>query len=381
MCDFQDRVKGALYGLAIGDAMGAPVEGWPPEKIAERFGGHDLSTFLPPTHSGDPSTGKGDGRVTDDTLMTEALILAYCDHQDHLDAYGYAEFLLPHIKGIKVWVPEKRREMDLWDRLWYPEQYPWLRISIFNAEPRCAGRGNLVNCGVAMWMMPVGAVNVGDPDAAYQESVAIGLAHNESYAVEAGAVMAAAVATGLSPDGSIEAVVDTALALARDGTCLAIDAAIRAADPSDALSAFIVQTRDAISPYDPRADHVVDDPALTRTGLSNTGRPSRTASIEELPVALAALRYGDGDFFKTLRAAVYYGRDCDSIASMACCLYGAIYGVGVLPATLRAACDTANRRDFGAIADLFTGSVQAILGKDADRFANRQRALLSSASY
>jgi ADP-ribosylglycohydrolase len=193
--------------------------------------------------------------------------------------------------------------------------------------------------------------------------------------------MAAAVATGLSPDGSIEAVVDTALALARDGTCLAIDAAIRAADPSDALSAFIVQTRDAISPYDPRADHVVDDPALTRTGLSNTGRPSRTASIEELPVALAALRYGDGDFFKTLRAAVYYGRDCDSIASMACCLYGAIYGVGVLPATLRAACDTANRRDFGAIADLFTGSVQAILGKDADRFANRQRALLSSASY
>ena len=112
---FLDRLAGALYGQAIGDAMGGPVEGWPPDRILEQFEGHDFTTFLPPTHVGDPSPGKGDGRVTDDTLMAEALIFAYRDSQDHLDAYGYAEYLIPHVRGIPVWVPERGREMDLWD--------------------------------------------------------------------------------------------------------------------------------------------------------------------------------------------------------------------------------------------------------------------------
>lgn len=33
-----DRVVGAMLGLAVGDALGAPVTGWPPERIVERLG-------------------------------------------------------------------------------------------------------------------------------------------------------------------------------------------------------------------------------------------------------------------------------------------------------------------------------------------------------
>lgn len=378
MGGFRDKLKGALYGQAIGDAMGGPVEGQQPSRIAEQFGDHELSTFLPPTHGGDPATGKGNGRVTDDTLMTEVLILAYGDCEDHLDAYGYAEFLLPYVRGIKMWVPERQREMDLWDRLFYPEKYPWLRMSVFNAEPRSAGLGNLVNAGVAMFMMPVGAVNAGDPYAAYQEAVAVGVAHNESYAVEAGAVMATAVATGLSPSSSIEAVLRAAAEFARDGTGLAVDAAIHAADPSDDLESFIAKTREAVAPYDPRTGHAPDDRPLKPNELSNVGRPSRMASVEELPVALAALRYGGDDFTKTLRAGVFYGRDCDSIAGMACCLYGAIYGLEALPNDLCTVSDTANRRDYGAMADRLLDTIKVISGKDAERFASRRRALNSA---
>jgi len=189
--------------------------------------------------------------------------------------------------------------------------------------------------------------------------------------------MAAAVATGLSPGGSIEAVLHTALTLARDGTRLAIKAAITAADPADDVSTFVARTRYAVGPYDPRTGHTSDDHPLNVTALSNCGRPSRTASIEELPVALAALRYGEGDFSKTVRAAVYYGRDCDSIAGMACCLFGAIYGLDALPSALCAACDAANRRSFGTLADRFTETIHVVLRKDAERFANRQRTLIS----
>jgi ADP-ribosylglycohydrolase len=371
----ESKLRGSLYGLAIGDAMGAPVEGWSAERILARFEAHDFDQFLPPTHGGDPAKGKGAGRITDDTLMTEALVLAYQDAGDHLDAHGYARYLLPHVKGIKAWVPEHQLEMDLWDRLWFPEKYPWLRLVPCNEDPRAAGRGNCVNCGVAMWMAPVGAVNAGDPHAAYQEAAAIGLAHNESFAIEAGAVMAAAAAEAFAAPATTESVLGAARSIAREGTAHAIAAAVDAAEPTLDLRAFIAKTRAAVAPYDQRTGHVSDDAPLAMASNTDVGRPSRLASIEELPVALAALRYGNGDYLKTLRASVCYGRDCDSIAGMAGALFGAIHGVAAIPLGLREAADHANRRDFGQIAARFAQTVAAILNADISRFGRRVQAV------
>lgn len=374
-----ENLKGALYGQAIGDAMGAPVEGWSSARILERFANHKFRTFLPPTHSGDPKTGKGNGRITDDTLMAEALILAYQDARDHLDAYGYNEYVLPHVMGVKVWVPEYQRTMNLWDRLFYPEKYPWMRLAISNVDPRVAGVGNTVNCGVAMWMIPVGAVNAGDPFAAYQEAAAIGAAHNESFAVEAGAVMAAASAAAFGRDASIPRVLEAAEGMSRDGTHDAIVAAVNASDPGDDLVAFVARVREAVAAYDQREGHVSDDRPLKVSKVCDVGRPSRTASIEELPVALAALRYGEGDFAKTIRAAVFYGRDCDSIAGMACGLYGAVLGARAIPVGLRRASDKANQRNFGRLAASFAMVIREILEQDIRRYRSRRRSIASLA--
>jgi ADP-ribosylglycohydrolase len=371
MTSIESKLRGALYGLAIGDAMGAPVEGWSADRIRARFDTHDFTQFIAPTHGGDPAKGKGAGRITDDTLMTEALILAYEDAGQHLDAHGYARFLLPHIKGIKTWVPEHQLEMDLWDRLWFPEKYPWLRLVPNNEDPRAAGRGNCVNCGVAMWMMPVGAVNAGDPPAAYQEAAALALAHNESFALEAGAVMAAAAAEAFAAFATTETVLDVARALSREGTQKALVAAVDVASPDLDLHGFIARTRAAVAPYDQRTGHVSDDTPLATVVGSDLGRPSRVASIEELPVALAALRYGNGDFLRALRAGVCYGRDCDSIAGMAGALFGAIHGVDAIPLSLRQEADRANRRDFGELAARFAKVVSAILTADMVRFSRR----------
>jgi ADP-ribosylglycohydrolase len=374
MAAFVDQLKGALYGLAIGDAMGAPVEGWPPERIAARFEG--VQSFLPATHGGDPSTGKGNGRITDDTLMTEALIRAYNRRQDHLDAYDYVEFLLPEIAERVAWVPERGAEMPVIERpLWWPERYPWLRLTVFQAEPRSAGIGNSVNCGLAMFMMPVGAVNAGDPRAAYQEATAFGLAHNESFAVEAGGVMAGACAAAFARRATIEATLDAALELARDGTAMAIQAVLDAVDPSDPMPTFVAKTRDAVAPYDQRTGHVTEHAPLRTKEVSNVGRPSRLHAIEELPIALAALKYGQGDFYRTLQAGVFYGRDCDSIGGMAGTLYGALFGVEQVPGDLCAASDQANRRDWGRVAEQFAQTAATILDQDRERLAVRQQAL------
>jgi ADP-ribosylglycohydrolase len=250
-----------------------------------------------------------------------------------------------------------------------------MRLAAANAEPRTAGVGNCVNCGVAMWMMPAGAVNAGDPCAAYQEAVLVGSAHNESFAVEAGAVMAACYAEAFAPEAQAEAVVGVATGLARDGTRAAVQAACAAADPGDGLTDFVARVRAAVAPYDQREGHTPDDKPLALARSGDLGRPSRTASIEELPVALAALRYGAGDVLKTLRAAVCYGRDCDSIAGMASGLFGALFGRDAIPPPLRAAVDKANKRDFGEMAGTFLQAVQAIAKRDEERWTRRARAL------
>lgn len=35
-----DKIRGALYGQAIGDAMGMPTELWPIQQIQAKFGKH-----------------------------------------------------------------------------------------------------------------------------------------------------------------------------------------------------------------------------------------------------------------------------------------------------------------------------------------------------
>jgi len=59
-----DQYRGVLLGCAIGDALGAPVEGWAAAEIAAVHGG-PLKGFLP--------GGYGAGAFTDDTQLTVAL--------------------------------------------------------------------------------------------------------------------------------------------------------------------------------------------------------------------------------------------------------------------------------------------------------------------
>ncbi|CAM5306993.1 hypothetical protein SHIRM173S_05793 [Streptomyces hirsutus] len=53
-------------------------------------------------------------------------------------------------------------------------------------------------------------------------------------------------------------------------------------------------------------------------------RPSRLHAIEELPVALGMVVVSGGDFRHAVLGAVNYGRDCDSIATMAGAVTGAL---------------------------------------------------------
>ena len=342
----RDKTLGCLVGAAVGDALGGPTEGWTPEQIWERWGGW-VDGIVPPFYENWQTARpiapyhKGDGHVTDDTLMTRLLMSVYAEKEEHLDAYDVAERLVPRMISDEVWIPELERPALPLQRVFLAEKYVALRLHWGHVDPREAGVGNVVNCGAAMYMAPVGVVNAADPDAAYAEAIELAGAHQSSYGREAAGVMAAAVAAAMDPRASVDAVIDECVRLARDGTRTAIESVCEAAESFDDWSEAIEsgRLRDAVRPYDTVADTYRDQGLGAR-------RPSRLHSIEELPLALGFLRIARGDWSKTVFGGVNYGRDSDSIATMGGAIAGALGGFDVVPRTLVDAVSEASRMDF-----------------------------------
>jgi ADP-ribosylglycohydrolase len=110
-------------------------------------------------------------------------------------------------------------------------------------------------------------------------------------------------------------------------------------------------------------------------------RPSRAHAIEELPVALASLLYGQGDFVRTIEACVRYGRDCDSIACIACGLLGALAGGAVFPGELVQASEHVNKRDYRGLADILTSTCRKILTQDSTLMEKRANSILAGISW
>ncbi|WQC12294.1 ADP-ribosylglycohydrolase family protein [Streptomyces rochei] len=359
-----ERVTGALVGAAVGDALGGPVEGYSPEQILERHGGrvHGIvgpwngdawrtARPLAPYH-------KGDGHVTDDTLMTHALVRLYDTVRDHLDAYAVAEHLVPDLMTRTRWIPELEAEALPLQRVFLAEKWLAARLHYGHVDPREAGTGNIVNCGAAMYMAPVGLVNAANPAAAYAEALDVAGAHQSSYGREAAGVLAAAVAAACTPGATPDSVVAAALALAKDGTRAAIEAVCEAAARCSDFESALGPLREAVAPY----DTVGPDYRAPSLGAR---RPSRLHAIEELPVALGMLLVSGGDFRHAVLGAVNYGRDCDSIATMAGALAGALGSP--VPEDWAKAVAEASRLDLWAPAATLTAVAREVFARDVRR--------------
>ncbi|MGH3390530.1 MAG: ADP-ribosylglycohydrolase family protein [Actinomadura sp.] len=346
MTPIEKRAAGCVAGAAVADALGGATEGWTPEQIQQRYDGY-VAGIVPPYFADWRNARpiapyhKGDGHVTDDTLMTHALIRVYERVGGHLTAYAAADHLVPEMMGEKRWIPELEAEALPLQRVFLAEKWLALRLHYGHVDPREAGVGNVVNCGAAMYMAPVGIVNAADPDGAYAEAIDLAGAHQSSYGREAAGVLAAAVAEAMRPGATPDSVVAACLRLARDGTKAAIDAVCARARDLDHWQGSFAALRAAVRPYDTVADTYRDQGLGAR-------RPSREHSIEELPLALAFLLIAGGDYRDTVLGGVNYGRDADSIASMGGAIAGALGGLEAVPAGWLEQVSAASRLDLVA---------------------------------
>lgn len=369
----EERAVATIVGAAVGDALGGATEGWTPAQIVERHGGPVTGIVAPYYENWETARPiapyhKGDGHITDDTLMTHALIQVYAARQEHLDAYAIAEDLVPLLIGEPVWIPELERETILLHRIFLAEKWIVARLHYGHVDPREAGVGNIVNCGAAMYMAPVGIANAGDYRAAYAEAIDIAAPHQSSYGREAAGVFAAAVAAALTPGANVASVLEAALEVAHDGTFAAITAvvdAVRTLGPDDEVGPAL---RAAIEPYDTVGPEY-------RSPAADARRPSRTKSIEELPVALGFVLAHDGDFSRSVLGAVNYGRDADSIATMAGSIAAALGGLDVIPPQWVATIEANSKVDLTAAGQKMAKAAGAILAQDGARAQARLTAL------
>ncbi|MFD3732360.1 ADP-ribosylglycohydrolase family protein [Streptomyces sp. NPDC058632] len=366
-----ERITGALVGAAVGDALGGPVEGYSPEQIAERHGGR-VQGVVGPWHGDAWRTArpvapyhKGDGHVTDDTLMTHALVRVYARVRDHLDAHAVADHLVPDLMTHPRWIPELEAEALPLQRIFLAEKWLVARIHYGHVDPREAGVGNIVNCGAAMYMAPVGLVNVAHPAAAYAEALDVAGAHQSSYGREAAGVLAAAVAAACAPGATPDSVVTACLSLAKDGTRTAIERVCEVASRHTDFESALRPLREAVTPY----DTVGPDYRAPSLGAR---RPSRLHAIEELPVALGMVVVAGGDFRHAVLGSVNYGRDCDSIATMAGAVTGALGSP--VPEDWAKTVAEASRLDLLEPAAALTEVAREVFARDVSRRRAHERA-------
>lgn len=378
MISFQKRVEGVVYGTAYGDALGATVEKLTKEEIQEKYG--RVTSIHVPWHKEkwEPERRlhrmRGYGIYTDDTLMTQALINVYHAVGRHVDAYDFADEFIKEMAFRPRYIPEMDKEAMIIERLFYPDKYPFVRHTLANCEPREGGIGNMVNCGAAMYIAPIGVVNACNPERAYSEAISFASAHQCSYGLEAAGVLAAVVAEAFSPDATIDSLMETALNFAKDGTRMAIEAVLQAAkemkpekeDSMKVAKAF----HQALLPYSPMGDDV--NRRIEKVGVpSNHYAPSRLHTIEELPIALGYIALHEGDFDPAILDGVNSGRDTDSIGVMVGVILGAFHGSDVFQERDIQTINEKNRIDLETVAREFTHTAEKIIQHDYEVWKKR----------
>jgi ADP-ribosylglycohydrolase len=275
-----------LLGGEIGDAMGAPAEGKTYREIAEQFG--EITDFS--------------GHGTDDSTLKHIL----CDAIFAAGGYPTAD------DWAAAWL--RREDLFIKGRLfWTPVMNGFWKVRAEGVAPREAGRGNMASSSSAMCISPVGIINAGDPRQAVLEAYDLASIIHQNFCRDAACSMAAAVAQALAPRATVEDVLEASVAYlpARSGIT---------------MRTFIGQTLDLAREagrYERFRERYYVERLLPGIAMAD--------SRETVPVALALVYLAGGDPRTTVIYGANFGRDADTIASMAGAIAGALRGVRALP--------------------------------------------------
>ena len=302
-----DAVYGCLIGGAIGDALGAPVEGWYYTDIRDKYGKIEE---LIPSYMGNTGSAHGasrgqpsaPGAITDDTTLRHYMCLAIVRKGGRITPDDFAEILLEKMNPNRFWLNERimldklRTGMNPWD----------------------AGKGNPPAGCATMAIAPIGIINAGNPAQAYQDGFNIAFINQDNVNRDAAATVAAGVAAALVPDASVDSVLEAMRGYSADIVKRAVTLTMDLAYASETVDEFAERF------YGKMLDWTWPNRKW------NKERFFSARSIEIVPVAVAILHLCKGEVNRCIIEGASFGRDCDTIASAVGIIAGAMQGASAI---------------------------------------------------
>ncbi|RZN37878.1 MAG: hypothetical protein EFT35_05565 [Methanophagales archaeon ANME-1-THS] len=276
MVDLRSKFTGALIGSAVGDALGAPVEGWSMEMVRSRYREGTGWTMI-------------NGRYTDDTELMIGVAESLIEHKGFNGADMARRFIQNYdaTRGYSPWTQEtlqRIREGVRWDKA---------------SENLFGGKGSYGN-GAAMRVAPIGLLYYDDADTlrdvAYKSS---SITHAHELGKEGAALQAFSIA--LAVRGEKEGMVPELQEFARSEVY------------KKKLGKIAV---------------LLQKERTEREIIAELGNGE--AAFNSVPTALYSFLR-----FDTFEASVVYavglGGDTDTIGAMTGAIGGAYYGEGGIP--------------------------------------------------
>ncbi|MGW5654740.1 ADP-ribosylglycohydrolase family protein [Streptomyces humi] len=279
----RERARGALLGLAVGDALGAPAENMKPSEIRARWG--RITGYVTDNPAG-----------TDDTeyAIFSGLLLA---------RHGSA--LTPgHVEAAwHEWIAS--RAEGPFKGAGFSERGTLENLRRGLAAPISAQHRHAWSDGLAMRAAPFGVFAAGRPAEAARLVAIDGSVSHEGEGIYGGQAVAAGVAAAMA-GAPPTAVVAAALAVI----------------PDDSWTARSLRRAVSVAHRGERA---------VRSAVVIGGYPWTDLAPEAVALAFGAYAAADGDFRDAVLTAVNMGRDADTTAAVAGALAGATRGEDAIP--------------------------------------------------
>lgn len=321
--NIKDSVYGCLIGGAVGDALGAPVEGWTHERIEEEYGSfEEFKQYYMPYSKTEPGT------ITSDTALRHYLCLAVVEAEGRVYPPKFAEILRKHLNPNRVWINE---EIVL------------KKISA-GLNPWDIGRGSVPDNKATGAITPLGIINAGDPKQAYHDGLTIASMLQDGPDRHASAALAAGIADAITPEASIESVIGTMMNQSTGIVERSLDIALGFAESSGSIDELVETLYEYF--LDWRWPAVKWDRQKHHAGELFSASP-----IETLPTAVAILSMCGGNVNESIVESVNYGRDSDAIATVAGSVAGALQGASNIREGWKTQCEERNQDFFEELED------------------------------
>ncbi|MFJ4579749.1 ADP-ribosylglycohydrolase family protein [Streptomyces echinatus] len=279
----RERARGALLGLAVGDALGAPAENLRPSEIRARWG--RITGYVTDQPCG-----------TDDTeyAIFSGLLLA---------RHGSA--LTPaHVEAAwHEWIAD--RAEGPFRGAGFSERGTLENLRRGLAAPISAQHRHAWSDGLAMRAAPFGVFAAGRPAEAARLVAVDGSVSHDGEGIYGGQAVAAGVAAAMT-GAPVPVVIAAALAVV----------------PDDSWTARSLRRAVAVAHHGERA---------VRSAVVIGGYPWTDLAPEAVALAFGAYAAADGDFREAVLTAVNMGRDADTTAAVAGALSGATQGLAAIP--------------------------------------------------